>query len=168
MEGTANMMKRKMKKFNGEDESEVIFDNRTVKEGKLPSEVMTKETTVSTSTAVPKPKPARPKATPLSEPRNAKGQTFTEAIAKSRVPAPKVDDKKPEMAKPDPSPGPLGFKGLRSFLSGLGKPYGADKYEKEARMKKGLEGEGAFKKGGKVSSASKRADGCAIRGKTRA
>ena len=161
------MMKRKMKKFNGEDESEVIFDNRTVKEGKLPSEVMARETTVSAPAPVPKPKP-RPKTTPLSEPRNTRGQTFTEAIAKSRVPAPKVDDKKPEMAKPDPSPGPLGFKGLRSFLSGLGKPYGADKYEKEARMKKGLEGEGAFKKGGKVSSASKRADGCAIRGKTRA
>jgi hypothetical protein len=162
-------MNRKMKKFNGEEESEVIFDNRTVKEGKLPSEVMTKETTVSTSTAAPKPKPKpiRPKATPLSEPR-VDGKTFTETIAKSRVPAPKVDDKKPEMAKPDPSPGPLGFKGLRNFLSGLGKPYGADKYEKEARMKKGLEGEGAFKKGGKVSSASKRADGCAIRGKTRA
>jgi hypothetical protein len=159
-------MNRKMKKFNGEEESEVIFDNRTVKEGKTPSEVMARETIVSAPK--PKPKPARPKATPLSEPRNTSGQTFTEAIAKSRVPAPKVDDKKPEMAKPDPSPGPLGFKGLRSFLSGLGKPYGADKYEKEARMKKGLEGEGAFKKGGKVSSASKRADGCAIRGKTRA
>jgi hypothetical protein len=72
------------------------------------------------------------------------------------------------MAKPEPSPGALGFKGLRSFLSGLGKPYGSEKFEKEARMKKGLEGEGAFKKGGKVSSASKRADGCAIRGKTRA
>jgi len=163
------MMKRRMKKFNGEDgstvndESEIIFDNRTVKEGKLPSEVMTKETTVSTS----KPKPTRPKATPLSEPRVG-GKTFTETISKARVPAPKAEDKKPEMAKPDPSPGPLGFKGLRSFLSGLGKPYGADKYEKEARMKKGLEGEGAFKKGGKVSSASKRADGCAIRGKTRA
>jgi hypothetical protein len=160
-------MNRKMKKFNGDEESEVIFDNRTVKEGKLPSEVMTKETTVSTSTAAPKPKPKpiRPKATPLSEPR-VDGKTFTETIAKSRVPAPK--ETKAEMAKPDPSPGALGFKGLRSFLSGLGKPYGADKYEKEARMKKGLEGEGAFKKGGKVSSASKRADGCAIRGKTRA
>jgi antitoxin component of RelBE/YafQ-DinJ toxin-antitoxin module len=29
-------------------------------------------------------------------------------------------------------------------------------------------GSGAFKRGGKVSSASRRADGCAIRGKTRA
>jgi hypothetical protein len=156
------MMKRKMKKFNGEDESEVIFDNRTVKEGKLPSEVMARETTVS----APKPKP-RPKATPLSEPRVG-GKTFTETISNAKVPAPKEDVKKPEMAKPEPSPGALGFKGLRSFLSGLGKPYGSEKYEKEARMKKGLEGEGAFKKGGKVSSASKRADGCAIRGKTRA
>jgi hypothetical protein len=39
---------------------------------------------------------------------------------------------------------------------------------------RGSEGESAFeeemgmKKGGRVSSASKRADGCAIRGKTRA
>jgi hypothetical protein len=31
-----------------------------------------------------------------------------------------------------------------------------------------LSGQKTFKKGGKVSSASKRADGCAIRGKTRA
>ena len=165
------MMKRRMKKFNGEDgstvedDSEIIFDNRTVKGGKTPSEVMARETTISMPK--PKPKPNRPKATPLSEPRVG-GKTFTETISNAKVPAPKEDVKKPEMAKPDPSPGALGFKGLRSFLSGLGKPYGADKYEKEARMKKGLEGEGAFKKGGKVSSASKRADGCAIRGKTRA
>ena len=41
------------------------------------------------------------------------------------------------------------------------------KFEKEQRMKKGLEG-GGMKAGGKVSSASKRADGCAVRGKTRA
>jgi hypothetical protein len=163
VEGTANMMKRKMKKFNGEDESEVIFDNRTVKEGKTPSEVMARETTISMPK--PKPKPNRPKATPLSEPRVG-GKTFTETISNAKVPTPKEDVKKPEMAKPDPSPGALGFKGLRSFLSGLGKPYGAEKYAKEERMKKGLE-EG-FKKGGKVSSASKRADGCAIRGKTRA
>ena len=40
-------------------------------------------------------------------------------------------------------------------------------YAKEERMKKGLEG-GGMKAGGKVSSASKRADGCAVRGKTRA
>jgi len=162
---------KKAKRFNGEDgstvedDSEIIFDNRTVKEGKLPSESMYRETTVSAP--VPKPKP-RPKATPLSEPRNTRGQTFTEAIAKSRVPAPKEDVKKPEMAKPEPSPGALGFKGLRSFLSGLGKPYGSEKFEKEQRSKKSMAAEGSYKKGGSVSSASKRADGCAIRGKTRA
>ena len=37
-----------------------------------------------------------------------------------------------------------------------------DEYDK-TRLKE----QGSFKKGGKVSSASKRADGCAIRGKTR-
>jgi hypothetical protein len=55
-------------------------------------------------------------------------------------------------------------KSIRSFFSG--KPYGAEKFEKEERMKKDL-GDG-MKAGGKVSSASKRADGCAVRGKTRA
>jgi hypothetical protein len=55
-------------------------------------------------------------------------------------------------------------KSIRSFFSG--KPYGAEKYEREERMKKDL-GDG-MKAGGKVKSASARADGCAIRGKTRA
>jgi len=74
--------------------------------------------------------------------------------------------------KPPPSPGRLGFKG--DFFSG--RPYGADKFEKEQRSKRSMAAEGNYKKGGsvkmasggKVSSASKRADGCALRGKTRA
>lgn len=146
-----------------EDESEVIFDNRTVKAGKLPSEPTSKKAETVSEPAKKK-TTARPKATPLSEPRVG-GKTFTETIAKARVPAPK--ETKAEMAKPDPSPGALGFKGIRSFISGLGKPYGAEKFEKETRMKKGLEA-GGMKAGGKVKSASARADGCAIRGKTRA
>lgn len=66
--------------------------------------------------------------------------------------------------KPPSSPGRLGFKG--EFFSG--KPYGAEKFEKEQRSKKSMAAEGSYKKGGSVSSASKRADGCAMRGKTRA
>jgi len=162
-------MKKMMKKARRFDEGDLVeeevIDTRTVKAGKLPSESMSGESKETDEPAKKKTAP-RPKATPLSEPRNTRGQTFTEAIAKSRVPAPKEDVKKPEMAKPDPSPGALGFKGLRSFISGLGKPYGAEKYAKEERMKKGLEG-GGMKAGGKVSSASSRADGCAVRGKTR-
>lgn len=159
---------KKARRFNGEDGSEVedeFIDMRTVKAGKLPSETMSRESKESdASEPVKKKTVARPKATSLSEPRVG-GKTFTETIAKARVPAPK--ETKAEMAKPDPSPGALGFKGLRSFISGLGKPYGAEKYAKEERMKKGLEG-GGMKSGGKVKSASARADGCAIRGKTRA
>ena len=157
---------KKARRFNGEDGSEVedeFIDMRTVKAGKLPSETMSRESKES-DVSEPAKKKTRPKATPLSEPRVG-GKTFTETIAKARVPAPK--ETKAEMAKPDPSPGALGFKGIRSFISGLGKPYGTEKFEKEARMKKGLEG-GGMKAGGKVSSASKRADGCAVRGKTRA
>ena len=54
-------------------------------------------------------------------------------------------------------------KSIRSFFSG--KPYGAEKYE---RARDSMKAEGSYKKGGKVKSASARADGCAIRGKTRA
>lgn len=171
MEGLANM-KHTMKKARRFDEGDLVeedevIDTRTVKAGKLPSEAMSKESKESDASEPAKKKSvARPKATPLSEPRVG-GKTFTETIAKARVPAPKVTEKKTEMAKPDPSPGALGFKGIRSFISGLGKPYGAEKFEKETRMKKGLEA-GGMKAGGKVKSASARADGCAIRGKTRA
>ena len=159
---------KKPKRFNGEDgstvedESEIIFDNRSVKSGKLPSDMARESKDPAPVTKAV----SRPKATKLSEPRVG-GKTFTETIEKARVKPPEVKEKKPEMPKPDPSPGPLGFKGLRNFISGMGKPYGTEKFEKEQRMKKGLEG-GGMKAGGKVSSASKRADGCAVRGKTRA
>jgi hypothetical protein len=47
-----------------------------------------------------------------------------------------------------------------------------EKKRREAEMAAGVRPQGAapmpMKKGGKISSASKRADGCAIRGKTRA
>jgi hypothetical protein len=43
---------------------------------------------------------------------------------------------------------------------------GTDKQNEEAKER--LKKAGKFAKGGSVSSASKRADGCAIRGKTRA
>jgi hypothetical protein len=157
---------KKAKRFDrggdiDDNETEIIFDNRTVKSDKLPSDTSREESKEPVKKSV-----SRPKATPLNEPR-VKGKTFTETIEKARVKTPEVKEKKAEMPKPDPSPGPLGFKGLRSFFSGMGKPYGAEKFEKEQKMKKGLEG-GGMKAGGKVSSASKRADGCAIRGKTRA
>jgi hypothetical protein len=46
-----------------------------------------------------------------------------------------------------------------------------EKKRREAEMAAGVKPQGAapmpMKKGGKVSSASKRADGCAIKGKTR-
>ena len=42
------------------------------------------------------------------------------------------------------------------------------KYQEGEKTRLKDQGSSFFKKGGKVSSASKRADGCAIRGKTRA
>jgi hypothetical protein len=47
--------------------------------------------------------------------------------------------------------------------------FAAMKSSKAAEKAKGMDANNySMKKGGKVSSASKRADGCAIRGKTRA
>lgn len=43
-----------------------------------------------------------------------------------------------------------------------------DSQKKLLAQQKAQAGKAGMKKGGKVSSASKRADGCAIRGKTRA
>ena len=111
---------KKAKRFDrggdiDDNETEIIFDNRTVKSGKLPSD-MDREPKESAPKTV-----SRPKATKLSEPR-VDGKTFTETIEKARVKTPEVKEKKAEMPKPDPSPGPLGFKGLRSFFSGMGKP----------------------------------------------
>ena len=130
-----------------------------------------KKTSSSTSSAKPAEKPAaktETKAEAKTEPKKSYDSNAANAAIKAQA---KLDSEYTP-PKPPPSPGRLGFKG--DFFSG--RPYGAEKYEKLERMKRGLEGEGAFKKGGmtkmagggKVKSASARADGCAIRGKTRA
>ena len=90
---------KKARRFNGEDGSEVedeVIDTRTVKTGKLPSESTSREYKESDVSEPAKKKTvSRPKATPLSEPR-VNGKTFTETIAKAKVPAPK--ETKAEMA----------------------------------------------------------------------
>jgi hypothetical protein len=61
--------------------------------------------------------------------------------------------------------------GLEDAMSGLGKKgakAGLEDAASDLGRKGAMAGGLGMKKGGKVSSASKRADGCAIRGKTRA
>jgi hypothetical protein len=60
---------------------------------------------------------------------------------------------------------PTEGKGVKEVATKSGKKIPV-KRQKEEMVDDG--GSGAFKRGGKVSSASRRADGCAIRGKTRA
>ena len=76
-----------------------------------------------------------------------------------------AEEKKPEDQKPVEPP----KKGEQEKESTVDKmKRGALKFLKDAAEgQKILDSTSMFKKGGKVSSASKRADGCAIRGKTR-
>jgi hypothetical protein len=60
-------------------------------------------------------------------------------------------------------PGARGGSTAQDFIN-----MNTGKGETEKERKERLAKQGVYKSGGKVSSASKRADGCAIRGKTRA
>jgi hypothetical protein len=124
----------------------------------------------SYTTELAKPSSAKPAAKPVAKAddvKPAKTETkkpYDSNAANASIKAQAKLDSEYTPPKPPSSPGRLGFKG--EFFSG--KPYGAEKFEKEQRSKKSMAAEGSYKKGGSVSSASKRADGCAMRGKTRA
>jgi len=118
----------------------------------------------STNTSSAKPAEKTAKAEPKAETKAEPKKPYDSNAANASIKAQAKLDSEYTPPKPPSSPGRLGFKG--EFFSG--KPYGAEKFEKEQRSKKSMAAEGSYKKGGSVSSASKRADGCAIRGKTRA
>ena len=139
----------------------------TVKPAAKPAaKTASSSSSTSTSSAKPAEKPA---AKTEAKPAKTVYIPNKDATADNRD----IGEKKPAPPKPDPSPGRLGFRG--DFFSG--RPYGSEKFEKEQRSKRSMEAEGNYRKGGsvkkmasggKVKSASARADGCAIRGKTRA
>jgi hypothetical protein len=87
----------------------------------------------------PKVKKAAPKPQPKVEPKPAP------------KPAPKAEPKKASGEEPSFFKGTKGYKNLGALF-------------KSMREKAGIT---SYKSGGSVSSASKRADGCAIRGKTK-
>lgn len=64
--------------------------------------------------------------------------------------------------------GRAGMAGAKESVGAMPLIRGAQELISRTRVPKSYEEESGMKKGGKVSSASKRADGCAIRGKTRA
>jgi hypothetical protein len=93
------------------------------------------------STEAPTPKAAPKAAAPKKE------TSKTEPKAAPKTESKKASDEEPSFLK-----GTKGYKNLGALF-------------KSMREKAGIT---SYKSGGKVSSASKRADGCAIRGKTRA
>lgn len=98
------------------------------------------------STEAPTPKPA-PKAEAKSESK-AESKPAPKAEPKA---APKTESKKASGEEPSFFKGTKGYKNLGALF-------------KSMREKAGIT---SYKKGGSVSSASSRADGCAIRGKTK-
>jgi hypothetical protein len=90
-----------------------------------------------------------------SEAMNALKPTRTRTIKGKEVPV--------RQGKPNFS-GTADNVGVKTVTNKSGKKIPVNKQKEDA----GDGGSGAFKRGGSVSSASRRADGCAIRGKTRA
>jgi hypothetical protein len=113
----------------------------------------------ATPKATPKAAAPTPKAEPKSTPVAKTGEEKSGFEAK-KAKALEGTSVKAEAPAPKESP-----KEEKSFLKGTKgyKNFGA--LFKSMREKAGIT---SYKSGGKVSSASKRADGCAIRGKTRA
>ena len=78
-------------------------------------------------------------------------------------------ERAPSSVKPEPITGPKPAKSAESAMPDVAarKAATAERMSKSRSGKLGTQGVYGMKAGGSVSSASKRADGCAIRGKTR-
>ena len=134
-------MKKKMKRY--EDGGEIEFESKAGPHSSI--DEMTRIRAQDYAEEMQRPAPEietreAPKAKPRAKPR-------AEPKAEPKA-ATKVESKKEEP----------------SFLKGT-KGYNLSDVTRYLRRKAGIT---SYKSGGKVSSASKRADGCAIRGKTRA
>ena len=123
----------------------------------VPKKTAAKLTPKAETKAEPKAAPkAEPKATPVAKTGSeksgfeAKKAKALEGVdVKAEAPTPKAEPKKEEKSF---LKGTKGFKNFGDMFKSMRESAGITSY----------------KSGGKVSSASKRADGCAIRGKTRA
>jgi len=139
-------MKKKMKRYNGEDGSEVEFETKTGRNKNIDGGVSDSDTRIKAADYV-----------------NSKIED--EPMIDMR-PAPKAKSSAPKGAKAFTRAETGGGAALMTRKDRSGMPKATAKksssYTPDHTM--GM----AMKKGGKVSSASKRADGCAIRGKTRA
>jgi hypothetical protein len=173
---------KKAKRFNGEDgsvvddESEIIFDNRSVKEGKLPSETTAREAIVAepvkrkpkaivrkqvTETVVERPKPSF--RTNREDVKTNIAKAMADEIKKN-------DSEKVQGSTSYKSPGSYVEPSMMDKVKRFGS-RAMDKFSDLTRNTGGKSVSGATPRmasGGKVKSASSRADGCAIRGKTRA
>ena len=78
-------------------------------------------------------------------------------------------ERAPSSVKPEPITGPKPAKSAESAMPDVAarKAATAERMSKSRSGKLGTQGVYGMKAGGSVSSASKRADGCAVRGKTR-
>ena len=99
--------------------------------------------------------PKAEKATPAKKPA-AKKSPAKKSVAK------------PKLSMPDYSNEDMDRMGLDEFKNRRFDPAAAIGIRKSAELPKYMKDAVGFKSGGKISSASKRADGCAVRGKTRA
>ena len=156
-----------MKKYNGEDGSEVEFETAQGQKKSIGDETRAKamaamekgssdEPAVPKKTAVKLTPKAEAKPTPKEEPKT---KTSSVQQAKDVISGKDVSTSTPKSFTA--SGGNTKASSKKEDLSG----FSFGNVAKKLREKAGIT---SYKSGGSVSSASKRADGCAIRGKTRA
>ena len=154
-------MAKKMKRYNGEDESEVKFETKTGK-----NEAIGEDTRARAMKFLENATETKREVTPKSTSTAKK----TVAKAKESIPMPDysnedLDRMDAEMAAAERKRESQAFLNRTpsrfdpAAAAGVRRPAAAPNFMMKAM---------GYKSGGKVKSASSRADGCAIRGKTRA
>jgi hypothetical protein len=183
-------MKSKVKRYNGaEEESEVYYDKdedsaaqevtSSTKNQQEPSPSKVSNAPIATALrkakakAEPAPAPEKEASSEKETPKIGTGRFASLSNKVETKPAPKTEtksDKKPIIETEGPGADrrrAIG-EGLKSAAKSVGDYFSSlkspSRMRDEARQKSKTTN---MKSGGKVSSASNRADGCAVRGKTR-
>lgn len=189
------MAKKKMKRYNGEDGSEVYTGNDEIVKYRMgmtdkakakeegPSESTIEDESdrgnVSPAAAEFNKDTGNEPSTPAKKAAAAVKKTIAPAVKKADKDTSWDDDSKIESPAPKPAPtrqqknAPTMIRGAKNTGTDLksaifGGPSESPRMKAAKRAQAMDANNYSMKKGGKVKSASARADGCAIRGKTRA
>ena len=154
-------MAKKIKRYNGEDESEVKFETKSGKNESIGDDVRARAMKFLEKSDEAK-KEVTPKATATSRKVVAKAKESVPMPDYSNEDLDRMDEEMAAAERKRESQAFLNRTPSRfdpAAAAGVRRPAAAPNYMMKAM---------GYKSGGKVKSASSRADGCCIRGKTKA